>query len=207
MVAATAVEVVLCHLWATGALTYQRNMLDTPLTNLAWVITITHWRIPHFWLIHRAMHPWKTTAVPDVGKFLYRHVHSLHHKSYNPTSFSGTNMHPVESLLYFSAALIAVPFGCHPAIVLGCIVDCAVGAWLGHDGFQWPGSGDFFHQVCCSLTATSQLTLIAVASRLTAAAAPSWPCSRQPYRHSPTPCGLTTALTRMPTHPYPTPGH
>ena len=35
----------------------------------------------------------------------------------------------------------------HPAVVLGCIVDCAVGAWLGHDGFQWPGSGDYFHQL------------------------------------------------------------
>jgi sterol desaturase/sphingolipid hydroxylase (fatty acid hydroxylase superfamily) len=33
-------------------------------------------------------------------------VHSLHHKSYNPTAFSGTNMHPVESTLYYSAALI-----------------------------------------------------------------------------------------------------
>jgi hypothetical protein len=26
-------------------------------------------------------------------------------------------------------------------------IDCAVGAWLGHDGFQWPGSGDYFHQL------------------------------------------------------------
>ena len=49
--------------------------------------------------------------------------------------------------MYYSAALICVPFGCHPAIFLGCIIDCAVGAWLGHDGFQWPGSGDYFHQL------------------------------------------------------------
>merc|ERR1711981_1003045 len=56
-------------------------------------------------------------------------------------------MHPVEATAYYSACLLAVPFGCHPAIVLGCIIDCAVGAWLGHDGFQWPGSGDYFHQL------------------------------------------------------------
>jgi len=56
-------------------------------------------------------------------------------------------MHPLESTLYYSAALIAVVFGCHPAIVLGCIIDCGVGAWLGHDGFQWPGSGDYFHML------------------------------------------------------------
>ena len=28
---------------------------------------------------------------------------------------------------------------------LAVIVDCAMGAWLGHDGFMWPGSGDYFH--------------------------------------------------------------
>jgi len=56
-------------------------------------------------------------------------------------------MHPIESFTYFTAALICVPFGCHPTIFLGCVMDCAVGAWLGHDGFQWPGSGDYFHQL------------------------------------------------------------
>ena len=29
-------------------------------------------RIPHFHAMHRAMHPWKTTSIPDLGKFLYR---------------------------------------------------------------------------------------------------------------------------------------
>ena len=48
---------------------------------------------------------------------------------------------------YYAAAFICVPFACHPAIFLGCVIDCAVGAWLGHDGFQWPGSGDYFHQL------------------------------------------------------------
>ena len=30
------------------------------------------------------------------GAFLYRHVHSLHHKSYNPGPWSGLAMHPIE---------------------------------------------------------------------------------------------------------------
>ena len=30
---------------------------------------------------------------------------------------------------------------------LTAIIDCAIGAWLGHDGFQWPGSGDYFHML------------------------------------------------------------
>ena len=54
------------------------------------------WLWAHFHFIHRAMHPWRTTNFPDVGQFLYTYVHSLHHKSYNPTAFSGTSMHPVE---------------------------------------------------------------------------------------------------------------
>lgn len=147
MFTAWAVEVIMCHLWASGTVAFQKDMWETPLVSLLWIITITHWRVPHFYLIHRGMHPWKTTAIPDIGKVLYRHVHALHHKSYNPTAFSGTNMHPVESTLYWTAALIPVVFGGHPLLFLGCIVDCAVGAWLGHDGFQFPGSGDYFHQL------------------------------------------------------------
>lgn len=143
---AAAVEILCCHLWCIGVFPrFNVQLMANPLWNLTWALTITHWRVPHFWLIHRGMHPWKTNSIPDVGRFLYKHVHSLHHKSYNPTAFSGTSMHPVESTLYYSACLIAVPFGCHPTIVLACIVDCGVGAWLGHDGFQWPGSCDYFH--------------------------------------------------------------
>jgi sterol desaturase/sphingolipid hydroxylase (fatty acid hydroxylase superfamily) len=124
-----------------------RTLSESPIKSLLLAITITHWRIPHFWMIHRAMHPWKTDSFPDIGEFLYKKVHSLHHKSHNPTAFSGTSMHPVESTLYYSASLLVIPFAAHPTIVIGCIFDCAVGAWLGHDGFQWPGSGDYFHQL------------------------------------------------------------
>ena len=67
----------------------QRDLSSSPLLTLLLALTITHVRIPHFYVMHRLMHPWKTTRVPDVGKFLYRQIHSLHHKSYNPTAFSG----------------------------------------------------------------------------------------------------------------------
>jgi len=148
-------ECLMCHVWATGAIKCPTQLFDGGLQNtlyqLAWALTVTHWRIPHFWAIHRGMHPWfkkgEKRMIPDVGRFMYKHVHSLHHKSYNPTAFSGTSMHPVESFMYYAAALIAVPFGTHPVVFLACVVDCAVGAWLGHDGFQWPGSGDYFHQL------------------------------------------------------------
>ena len=120
--------------------------------NIAWILLVTHWRLPHFYLTHRLMHPWKTAAsggvlhyLPDIGRFLFKHVHSLHHKSQNPTAFSGTSMHPVEAFCYYSAAGVAVYGGRHCTVVLACVVDCAVGAWLGHDGFHFPGCGDEFH--------------------------------------------------------------
>ena len=86
-------------------------------------LMVVPWRVPHFHIIHRLMHPWRWNGIPgekffeqftnclshyclvsDIGKFLYRKVHALHHKSYNPTAFSGTNMHPIEATLYYTAA-------------------------------------------------------------------------------------------------------
>ncbi|CAE7711908.1 unnamed protein product, partial [Symbiodinium pilosum] len=93
-VCGTVVEILLCHFWATGALPMHRTLSAAPVQSLVFTLTVTHWRIPHFYLMHRALHPWRTTTIPDFGKFLYRHVHAQHHKSYLPTAFSGTNMHP-----------------------------------------------------------------------------------------------------------------
>jgi len=141
----TCIEILLCHGWATGMLPMQRTLSEAPLLNIILALLLTHIRLPHFHFIHRLMHPWRTTSIPDIGKVLYQHVHSLHHKSYNPTAFSGTNMHPVEGTLYYSAGLIPVAFGLHPIVALAIIIDCGVGAWLGHDGFQWPGHCDYYH--------------------------------------------------------------
>jgi sterol desaturase/sphingolipid hydroxylase (fatty acid hydroxylase superfamily) len=148
-VMATVLEVVYCYCACNDFLASPpQKIFSYTWDNILWVLLITHWRVPHFYLVHRIMHPWKTTGfVPDIGKFLYKHIHSLHHKSHNPTAFSGTSMHPIESLLYYSAAGIAICCGKHCSIVLACVVDCAVGAWLGHDGFRFPGSGDDFHQL------------------------------------------------------------
>lgn len=141
------VEIFLCHAWATGTIKYENDFFGNFYKNLILAGLVTFWRIPHFHILHRGMHPWRTTSIPDIGKWLYKKVHALHHKSYNPTAFSGTNMHPVESTLYYTAAFIPCLWGGHPILALTAIIDCAIGAWLGHDGFQWPGSGDYFHML------------------------------------------------------------
>ena len=74
----TAWEVVLLHLWATGAVPLKAIPGDLwwadPWT-LAGVLLLPHMQGLHFYLMHRAMHKWGTTHVPDVGAFLYKHVH------------------------------------------------------------------------------------------------------------------------------------
>jgi len=144
---AACIEIGLCHGWATGSIPMQRDLSETPVRNLLIALTITHWRMSHFHLIHRVMHPWKTTRIPDFGKFIYKHIHSIHHKSYNPTAFSGTSMHPIEATLYYTAAFIPACFGLHPLFAVAVIFDCGIDAWLSHDGFQWPGQGSYFHQL------------------------------------------------------------
>ena len=35
----------------------------------------------------------------------------------------------------------------HFAIPLALIVDCGFAAWLGHGGFIYPGTGDYYHNI------------------------------------------------------------
>ena len=55
----------------------------------------------------------------------------------------------MEATLYYAMPTVFMAWlvRLHPTIAVACIFDCAIGAWLGHDGFQWPGSGDYFHQL------------------------------------------------------------
>ena len=140
---------IICHNMATGYWSYDRNLSDSPWKSALWAFGLTHFCEPHFYLAHRVMHPWRLNSkwIPDIGRFLYVQFHSTHHKSYNTTAFSGTALHPVEAIIYFAACFLAIPFGCHPAIPLAIIIDSKVTAWLGHGGFVFPGTGDYFHHI------------------------------------------------------------
>lgn len=65
-----------------------------------------------------------------------------------PNRFFATNICAIgvaggQATLYYLMPSLFMAYLCrlHPAVALGCIFDCAVGAWLGHDGFRWPGAG------------------------------------------------------------------
>lgn|ERR1711988_319707 len=141
----SVLEIIVLHCFATEVLSFQSNFVEHLWWNVLWILSMPYWRIAHFYFIHRALHPWKMSGIPDGGKYLYKHVHSLHHKSRNPTAFSGISMHPVESSLYFSAALIPIFFNTHPLVFLVTKVDLSIGAMIGHDGYQPPGGASYYH--------------------------------------------------------------
>lgn len=62
----------------------------------------------HFYCIHRLIH------VP----VLYKHIHSVHHNSVNPSPWSSLSMHPIEHLLYWSDSLIHLLLPSHPLLFL-----------------------------------------------------------------------------------------
>jgi sterol desaturase/sphingolipid hydroxylase (fatty acid hydroxylase superfamily) len=146
----SAVEVWILHWYAIGKFSFYtlpegvQWFQDT--ATLLWLLSMPYWRLAHFYTIHRGMHPWYTTSIPDVGQFLYKWVHSLHHKSKNPTSWSGVSMHPIESSTYYTAMLIPVLFGAHPLVFLYTKFDLTMAALIGHDGFgAQPGNGSQTH--------------------------------------------------------------
>ena len=59
-VCGTAIEVWLCHGWSNGYFVIRHeSMSESPLLYAAMAILVTHLRIPHFYFLHRAMHPWR----------------------------------------------------------------------------------------------------------------------------------------------------
>ncbi len=80
----------------------------------------------HFYAIHRLIHtPW-----------LYRHVHSIHHKAVNPSPWSSLAMHPAEHALYFASVFYHVLLPSHPLIALYQLHKAGFGAIPGHIGFD-----------------------------------------------------------------------
>jgi len=115
---------------------------------VAFAVT-TQFRGIHFFTVHRGMHPWWSIkgglGNGDLGAFLYRHVHSLHHKSFNPGPWSSLSMHPVEHMFYFSCFAISFIMPYHPVHLLLNKYHTDISALGGHDGYGAPGADDVGH--------------------------------------------------------------
>lgn len=121
----TAIEVGILYCYANQLVpwvTWQASPVY--LVCLALVMPILH--ETHFFIIHRLIH------VP----FLYKHVHSVHHNSVNPSPYSSLSMHPVELLLYLGMALWHLVITSNPILALYQLHRAGFGAIPGHIGFD-----------------------------------------------------------------------
>lgn len=143
-------QAVFTHLWACGFVPVYMDFFARPVYSVVLLLAPTYWREIHFYWVHRMMHPWwdrnSGLMQGDIGAFLYRHVHSLHHKSYNPGPWSGLSMHPVEHLFYYSCATVPALFmTLHPLHFLYTKFHADISPIGGHDGIGAPGAGSNYH--------------------------------------------------------------
>ncbi len=127
----TSWQVLILWAWANDVGLWI-GLMDSPvyLALLAIFVPILHQF--HFYCIHRLIHT----------PFLYKWVHSVHHKAVNPSPWSSLAMHPVEHILYFSTALFHVILPSHPLLAIYQLHKAGFGAIPGHVGFEKIELGD-----------------------------------------------------------------
>lgn len=121
----TVVEIVM--LWAYA---------NTWATWLPWT---THWlwlsfivliapavHEVYFFCLHRAIH-WPP---------LYKHIHSVHHNSINPSPWSSLSMHPGEGFPYMAEAWLHLLIPSNPVCAYFTLHSVGFGAVNGHLGFE-----------------------------------------------------------------------
>lgn len=119
--------------------------LESPVLFIAGLVLLPIWSAFHFYWAHRLLH------VP----FLYKHVHSLHHRNVNIGPWSGLSMHPVEHLIYLSSLLVHFVFPSHEILVFFHVIYLAPGAAMTHTGYEdllikdkrRLALGTFYHQL------------------------------------------------------------
>lgn len=142
-------ECFVIHLYATGVIQPYADFWSRPIFGILYVAFLIYWGDFHFYFAHRVMHPWFSMDSKyrniDFGRFLYRHVHSLHHKSYNPGPWSGLSMHPVEHIIYFTRQWFPLFTPFHMFHFYFSSYHASISPLIGHDGYDSPGSGSAFH--------------------------------------------------------------
>ena len=99
---------------------------EDPAWFLAVLFLIPLWHSFHFYWIHRFLH-WKP---------LYKAVHAVHHRNVNIGPWSGMSMHPVESFIYLTSALIHLIVLSSPFHVVYHLQFLIFNAVIAHSGFE-----------------------------------------------------------------------
>lgn len=121
----TTYEVLLIWALANGHISMV-TWSGNPVWFLAIFFLIPVWESLYFYVIHRALH------IP----FLYKHVHSLHHRNINVGPWSGMSMHPVEQIIFLGSVLVHILIGAHPLHILFHLQYYFLTAISTHTGFQ-----------------------------------------------------------------------
>jgi sterol desaturase/sphingolipid hydroxylase (fatty acid hydroxylase superfamily) len=140
----TAFQVLTMWLMANG---YAPTI--TPASNPIWfvltLILLPIWSAFHFYWVHRLLH------VP----FLYKRVHSLHHRNVSVGPWSGFSMHPIEHFLYLSSLCIHWFVPTDPILLIFHVIYLGPGAAMTHAGYEdllikdkrRLALGTFYHQL------------------------------------------------------------
>ncbi|MDB5657606.1 MAG: Desaturase [Cypionkella sp.] len=121
----TAYEVLILWCYANGYGAWT-TFADHPIWFIALWLAIPIWHEFHFYCVHRPIH------LP----FLYKHIHSIHHNSVNPSPWSSLSMHPIEQALFFSSCLLFLIIPAHPVFALFQLNFSAMGSIVGHIGYD-----------------------------------------------------------------------
>ena len=121
----TAIEVAILYCFAHGYVPWMK-FADHPIYLVCLMLVMPILHETHFFIIHRLIHT----------PFLYKHVHSVHHNSVNPSPFSSLSMHPVELLLYLGMAFWHLIIPSNPILALYQLHRAGFGAIPGHIGFD-----------------------------------------------------------------------
>jgi sterol desaturase/sphingolipid hydroxylase (fatty acid hydroxylase superfamily) len=121
------------------------TLASNPVWFVLALILIPIWSAFHFYWVHRLLH------VP----FMYKRVHSLHHRNVNIGPWSGFSMHPVEHFLYLTTLCIHWIVASHPVHLIFHIVYQGPGAAMTHTGYEdllikdkrRLALGTFYHQL------------------------------------------------------------
>ncbi|UWQ14062.1 sterol desaturase family protein [Aliiroseovarius sp. M344] len=140
----TAFQVFTMWLMANGYIP-TISVAEHPIWFFLGLLLLPIWSAFHFYWVHRLLH------VP----FLYKHVHSLHHRNVNVGPWSGFSMHPVEHFLYLTSLMIHWIVPTHPIHLYFHVIYLGPGAAMTHTGYEdllirdkrRLALGTFYHQL------------------------------------------------------------
>lgn len=136
----TATEVAFLYCYQHGKISYRQEPLSLNHPTCLWqtlllCILLPNFRDVHFYFAHRLIH----------CRFIYKYIHSLHHRNSDIEPFAGLCMHPLEHMFYFTCYAPCLLFHLHPIILFWMGVHLLLAPAASHSGFEDHFSADLVH--------------------------------------------------------------